>query len=302
MGIIDAALLREDGGTHYAAGGPLDLPCAARFDVPWDLNAVPPPIGRCQAEDPRAAATPVSSRDAAPAAVAGLERGLPGAEAQQAASAAKYTSPGGHFRKLAASLHQAQHDRGIAVVMVTSAVPGEGKSRTVAELAKTLSGSYGRRVLLIDADLRQPVLHKVLGVPNRHGLTDLLCGDVRVETAVAAERLDVLPAGRPDPDPLAGLTSGRMREVLARAKQAYDWVLVDTPPVVLLPDAELLGSMVDTVLLVVSAGETDYRLVTRAVDALGRDRIIGVVLNNIEEAAFASSYAGYHYAGRTSRR
>jgi capsular exopolysaccharide synthesis family protein len=207
------------------------------------------------------------------------------------------------FRKLATALHQAQRERGVKVVMVASAAPGEGKSLTAANLARILSGSYRRRVLLVDADLRRPVLHLVHYVENQCGLDEMLDNDgpiVELQTVRLASNLDLLTAGRPNPDPIAALTSPRMRELLAFAASMYDWVLVDTPPVVLMPDSELLGCMVDATLLVVAAGETDYRLVTKAVAALGRERILGVVLNKVDESEVASPYEAYEYTSAES--
>jgi capsular exopolysaccharide synthesis family protein len=204
-----------------------------------------------------------------------------------------------YFRKLAAALHQAQRERGVRVVMIVSAGPGEGKSQTAANLGRVLSRSYRRRVLLVDADLRRPVLHIVNHVENGFGVDDLLEGDGPIDelpTTNLGPNLELLASGRPNPDPVGALTSPRMRELLACAARQFDWVLVDTPPVSLLPDSELLGSFVDAALLVVAAGETDYRLVTRTVDALGRDKILGVVLNKAEDADAAAPYGASDYA------
>jgi len=190
------------------------------------------------------------------------------------------------------------------VIMVASAAPGEGKSLTAANLARILSGSYRRRVLLVDADLRRPVLHLVNDVENGCGLDEMLGSEgpiVELQTVRLASNLDLLTAGRPNPDPIAALTSPRMRDLLAFAASVYDWVLVDTPPVMLMPDSELLGCMVDAALLVVAAGETDYRLVTKAVAALGRERILGVVLNKVDESEVASPYDTYEYSYGDSR-
>ena len=95
-------------------------------------------------------------------------------------------------------------------------------------------------------------------------------------------RLAVLPAGRPSADPMAGLTSERMKRLLDEARQSFDWVILDTPPVMLLPDAHLMASMVDGAVLVVRAGSTPHELVRRAAEAIGRSRILGVVLNRAE--------------------
>jgi Mrp family chromosome partitioning ATPase len=109
----------------------------------------------------------------------------------------------------------------------------------------------------------------------------------------------VLPAGKPDPDPMRALTSGRMRRVLAEAAEAFEWVIVDTPPVTVLPDANLLASMVDAAVLVVGAGRTPYASVQRAIAGVGRDRILGVVLNRVAEGVLGRQfyYDTYYYTG-----
>lgn len=205
------------------------------------------------------------------------------------------------YRRIAGLLHHLQQDRGIHVVMVASATPGEGKTLTAVNLALTFSESYQRRVLLIDADLRRPMLHTVLGVQNnRSGLSALLRApvDYQLKTTHISDRLELAPSGAPDPDPMSGLTSDRMRRVVADAASRYDWVILDTPPVALLPDASLLAAMVDVAVLVVSAGRTPLALVQKAVDTIGRDRITGVVLNRVTtENMPAEAYKyGYYYA------
>jgi capsular exopolysaccharide synthesis family protein len=201
------------------------------------------------------------------------------------------------YRRLAAVLHQAQVDRGIKTVMVASAFSGEGKSLTSANLALTLSESFRRRVLLIDADLRRPNLHDVFQIPNLEGLSDGLKSKTvrKMPLVEISPTLALLPGGRPDPDPVGGLTSERMKHVLQQASERFDWVILDTPPVVLLPDGNLLAAMIDTVLLVVAAGRTPCAAVERAVTAIGRDKIIGTVLNLVDDSAFAPAMQSYHY-------
>jgi capsular exopolysaccharide synthesis family protein len=198
------------------------------------------------------------------------------------------------YRKLAATLHQAQAVSGLKVVMIGSAVAGEGKTLTSSNLALTLSESYKRRVLLIDADLRRPSLHSVFGVDGMTGLSEGLASpeDRRFPVHQVSPFLTVLPAGRPSADPMASLTSDRMRRLIEEARGGFDWIIVDTPPVGLLPDGHLLASMVDGVILVVKASETPYPVVVRALESIGRERILGVVLN---QAVEASARAYYHY-------
>jgi len=203
------------------------------------------------------------------------------------------------YRRLAAALHDAQVAKGLKTVMVTSAVPREGKTLTIVNLALTLSESYGRRVLLIDADLRRPSIHEVLRIHNERGLSEVLASTGNELPLVQiSHRLWVLPAGRSEKNhPLAGLSSDRMRAVLDDAAGRFDWVLLDTPPIGLLPDAQVLGRLVRAAVFVIRAGMTPFAVVERAMADLGRDFIIGTVLNDVQPKAVpATGYYGHYYA------
>jgi protein-tyrosine kinase len=205
------------------------------------------------------------------------------------------------YRRLAAVLHDAHNATGLRVIMVASAVAGEGKTLTASNLALTFSESYQKRVLLVDADLRRPSLHTVFRLDTALGLGDglLSAGDSKMLVRQVSQRLAVLPAGRPSSDPMAGLTSPRMRRLLEEAKESFDWVILDTPPVMLLPDAHLLASMVEGAVLVVRAGSTPHELVKRSADAIGRSRILGVVLNRAElQGRHEDHYQYYGYSER----
>lgn len=204
------------------------------------------------------------------------------------------------YRRLAAALHQAQRTGSIKVVMVASAVAGEGKTLTASNLAMTLSESYRRDVLLIDADLRRPSLHKVFRVSGEPGLSDgLIAAEMpRLPLHRVAPKLAILPAGRPTSDPIGALTSERMRQLIDEAREIFDWIVIDTPPVGLLTDAALLTSMADLVVLVVKAESTPYDMVQRAVQAIGRERVIGTVLNRAKEQPHQSKYDYYKYYER----
>jgi capsular exopolysaccharide synthesis family protein len=188
--------------------------------------------------------------------------------------------------------------------MIASAVPGEGKTLTAANLALTLSESYRRNVLLIDADLRRPTLHTVFRVDNTDGLSEGLTSvdERRLPVRQVSNGLAVLPAGQPNSDPMAGLTSNRMRRLLEEAREVFDWIIVDTPPLILLPDANLLGAMVDAAVFVVRAGSTPYDLVKRAVDSIGRARIIGTVLNGaeVDTPGYGDSRYGNYYGTQSA--
>lgn len=202
------------------------------------------------------------------------------------------------YRRLAAVLHDAQADKGLRVVMIASALAGEGKTLTASNLALTLSESYRRRVLLIDADLRRPTVHSVFRLDAATGLSDGLMAtdDAKLLVRQVTPRLAVLPAGRPSPDPMAGLTSPRMQRLVGEAREAFDWVIIDTPPLVLLPDAHLLAPIADGIVLVVRANSTPHAMVSRSVEAVGRQRILGVVFNGAEDVRDSEyhDYYGYH--------
>jgi protein-tyrosine kinase len=200
------------------------------------------------------------------------------------------------YRRLAAVLHEEQVERQLRTVMITSALPNDGKTLTAVNLALTLSESYARRVLVIDADLRWPSLHTVLGIPNESGLSEALSQERRdLPVLTLSAGLNVMTAGRPGPKPLAGLTSRRMAEVLQECAGRYDWVLMDTSPVGVLPDAQVLARLAGAVILVIGAGSTPAAAVERAVAELGGpDAILGTVLNRVEERRIPDS----HYYGQ----
>jgi protein-tyrosine kinase len=202
------------------------------------------------------------------------------------------------YGRLAAVLHHAQNERQIKTVMVTSAMAGEGKTLTALNLALTLSESYGRRVAFIDADLRCSRVHELLNVVRVTGLSEALQdgGQVQARLLAISPRLSVLLAGCSNLDPSGALTSRRMAQVLAEAAATFDWVIVDTPPVVLLPDTNLLARMVDAAIVVIRAGKTSYDVVDRAIQTLDRKRVVGVVLNDAQDAEALQ----YYYSARAT--
>ena len=207
------------------------------------------------------------------------------------------------YRRLAAVLHEEQVQTKLKTVMITSALPGDGKTLTLTNLALTLSESYARRVLVIDADLRMPTLHTTLGITNDRGLSDALLDDRELAFVEVANGLTALTAGKPGPAPLAGLTSNRMREVLHECEQQFDWVLVDTSPVAVIPDAQVLARLVGAVILVIGAGSTPAETVERAVAELGgSEAVFGIVLNRVDENAIpeANFYGKYGVPSETT--
>jgi len=169
---------------------------------------------------------------------------------------------------------------------------------TACNLALTLSASYKRQVLLIDGDLRRPSVHDLFGLPNHSGLSEWLksTGTARLMFQQLSETLWVLPSGQPEPDPMGGLTSDRMRQLLRESVAPFDWVIIDTPPVGLLPDANLLAATADAVVMVIRAGVTPFAMLQRAFESVGRERIAGAVLNGSDAAPLHGSYGKYYAA------
>lgn len=203
------------------------------------------------------------------------------------------------FRKIAAALYRLREKRKIRVVMVASALPNEGKTLTATNLALTLSESYRSHVLLVDVDLRRGSLHQVFDIPHSPGLKEGLTGDGELvfPAIKISSHLKVLTAGMAAIDPMGALTSDRLRRLLHHAAGEFEWAVLDTPPLEFLPDAKILASLADAAILVVRAGSTKLELSRRALEAIGRDKVLGVVLNRVTEGVRSSYYEGYEDAG-----
>ena len=199
------------------------------------------------------------------------------------------------YRALRTSVQFSRPDAAIETILVTSSNPGEGKSVTSANLAVVMAQA-GRRVLLIDADLRRPTVHKTFGIPREPGLVQTLFADGAYDPAAAVEVADslwVLPAGMLAPNPSELLGSKRMRELLTELHDHYDVVILDAPPVLAATDAVLLSTQADATLLITRAGVTrDYDLQSSqsALAAVGA-HLIGTVLNGFD----VSKAYGYRY-------
>ena len=205
------------------------------------------------------------------------------------------------YRRLGAALHHAQHHEGVRSVVIASAVEGEGKTLSATNLALVLSHSFKKRVLLVDGDLRKPSIHEVLRLPNHTGLSDHLTRpDATLPTQALSPALSIMTGGQAAVDPVALLVSDGLRQLLDAARGAFDWIIVDTPPVLLFPDAGLVASKVDRCVLVVGAATTSSTAAEKAVAAIGASRILGVALNRAEPSEIAAGYryGSYRYAGK----
>ena len=209
------------------------------------------------------------------------------------------------YRRLAAALHESQLQNGTRSVMVTSAVGAEGKTLSATNLALTLSRSFGKRVLLVDADLRKPSVHELLQWENGVGLTNMLkASGERLAPRMLDPTLSVVTGGCDDAEPVSLLASDAAARFLAQARDEFDWVIVDTPPVLLFPDAGLLARSVDACVMVVRAASTAAPTAARALKAIGAPRVLGVVLNRAQPTDIADGYGygsyGYGY-GRNKK-
>lgn len=186
-------------------------------------------------------------------------------------------------------------------ILVTSAVPEEGKTVTSANLAICLAEG-GNRVVLVDADLRKSRLHRVFDVDNQVGLTTALSGAVSLDVAlkeVNVPNLRVLPAGPKPPNPAEMLGSPRMAALLAELREQAQMVVIDSPPVIAVTDAVVLSAVVDGVVLVCRAHETTYQQAQRAKAMLEqvKARVLGVVLDQMSLNGLDSYYYQYYYYG-----
>ncbi|NIP78175.1 MAG: polysaccharide biosynthesis tyrosine autokinase [Gemmatimonadetes bacterium] len=207
------------------------------------------------------------------------------------------------YRILNANLQVTAGDVGFRTVVVTSAVPAEGKTTTATNLARLLA-EHGERVLLVDADLRVGELHKEFQVARKPGLAELLAGTAPVQGVIRetnAPGLHVIPRGTYQPDHGHALAPGRVLSILGELSSLYDSILLDTAPVLTVAEARIFAACAPAVLLVVRAGRTDRELVLRALQELESvgARVIGTVLN--DSNAEIRETGAYGYAYMTSR-
>ena len=198
------------------------------------------------------------------------------------------------------------------VIMITSALPQEGKTTTSINTAVVLS-QKDVKVLLIDADLRRPSIHKTLGMGPRSGLSNVLTGSSTLEQAITVSpilpNLFVLPAGTPPPNPAELLASPNMRDVLAQLREQFDHIVLDTPPTLSVTDAVVLSPRADAIVLVIRSGRTTKHALRRSRDILVQvnARVAGVLLNAVDLSSpdyyyyyeYRNKYAGYYRDGES---
>ncbi|QKY71711.1 polysaccharide biosynthesis tyrosine autokinase [Lentibacillus sp. CBA3610] len=198
------------------------------------------------------------------------------------------------FRTVRTNLQFSSADHELKSLMVTSSGPSEGKSSSAANLA-VVYAQQGKKVLLVDSDMRKPTVHYTFRLDNLSGLSNILVGDASLQDTVTysdVENLDVIACGPIPPNPSELLGSRRMEQFIKEAKMAYDIILFDTPPVLAVTDAQILANLCDGSMLIVRSKQTEYESAEKSIDVLQSStaKFLGTVLNGVEKKK-----ANYYY-------
>ncbi len=218
------------------------------------------------------------------------------------------TLVGEQFRVLRSKLGLMQKQRGIKTILVTSSVPDEGKTFTASGLAGVFAQEYGKKVVLIDADMRKPNSGWSFGLNGSStgtGLSEVLKGSKDFHSSLLMAlnpAFSFMPSGPLPPNPSELLGSPYLEKMLKNAAAGFDWVIIDSPPVLALSDSTIISPLCDAVVLVVRANSTPSKLVSETVNQIGRDRICGVVLNRQKEVHSSRYYYQYYYRSSKSKR
>ncbi len=208
------------------------------------------------------------------------------------------------FRTLRSRLYRLRDQMSLRRLLITSTLPAEGKSFIAANLAQAIAQQHGRRALVIDADLRVPRLHTLLGAPQSPGLSNYLRGEVDEISAIQRGPRDgfyFLPCGDVVPNPVELIGSGKMKDLLDRLSAMFDWIILDSPPMAPVSDASLLADVCDGALLVVKAAATPFDLAQKACAEFKNTPLVGVVLNRIDRNANYGSYYYSYYGSETEK-
>jgi capsular exopolysaccharide synthesis family protein len=207
------------------------------------------------------------------------------------------------FRFLGVRLRQLQHSRPLKKLLITSTIPEEGKSTVSANLATILARRQQPKILLVDGDLRRPSLSKQFGLGKLPGLSEWLLGEPRPITGIyrlEGPNLWFLPAGRPPENPLELMQSGRLSKLMEQLTGWFDWIIIDSPPVLPLADTSVWARLADGILLVTREGTTKRRQLQRGLQALEESKVLGAVVNSSASTDHTNYY--YRYGPAASRQ
>jgi len=205
-----------------------------------------------------------------------------------------------HYRNIRTSLLLSTPDQPPKAFVVTSALPQEGKTVTNINLAVAFA-QLGKKVLILDCDLRRPRVHKIFRIKNTAGLTQFLVGRSRIEDIIyrfpGEPNLHVIPSGPIPPNPVELIISKGMKEVMTVLRQHYDFIFIDAPPLMGIQDSILLGEHADGLLLVAWGGKTPRKVIEKARDEINKFNIklFGVILNKVNMRRFSYAYSSYSY-------
>ncbi len=205
--------------------------------------------------------------------------------------------PAEEFRTLRTRLNHLQTLQPIHTLVVTSASPAEGKSFTAANLALTQAQLADKRVLLVDFDFRRPTVDKTFQVPISPGMTNYLQGTASlgdILMRVNDSNLYLITAGDAVPNPLELLNLRECQSLIGELRSHFDWVIIDSPPLLFAADGNLLSTMCDGTVLVVRIGTTTFDSVTRALQSLCENNVLGIVVNGARRGELYSKYTYYH--------
>ncbi len=200
------------------------------------------------------------------------------------------------FRFLAVRLRQLQQSRPLKKLLITSTIPEEGKSMVAANLACTLGSRRQQKTLLLEGDLRRPGLRDQFGMGRVPGLSECLQGNVNLQSCVY--RMDalgvwVLPAGHAPQNPLELMQSGKLSSVMDQLTYWFDWIVIDSPPVLPLADTSVWGRLADGILLVTRQGKTEKQALQRGLEVLEKSKLLGALLNGSTNASHTDYYHRY---------
>lgn len=206
-------------------------------------------------------------------------------------------APTEEFRTLRTRLNHMQSLQPIHTLVVTSASPAEGKSFTAMNLALAEAQLAGNRTLIADFDFRRPIVHNLLGIERTPGVTDYLMGKATLQQIirrVANTNLYVIPAGEAVINPLELLNLREVKVLIDQLPTLFNWVILDTPPLLFAADANLLATLTHGTVLVVRIGATTIDTVTRAMQSLCQNNVVGIVVNGARRGELYSKYTYYH--------
>ena len=208
-----------------------------------------------------------------------------------------HEAPMEEFRTLRTRLNHMKSLQPIHSVVITSASPAEGKSLTAANLALAQAHLDGNIILLADFDFRRPIVHTLFGVERSPGMTDYLMGKIPLHKAIrkiSGTNLYIMPAGEAVMNPLELLNLSEVKIMLDRLPRIFNWVILDSPPLLFAADASLLSTLCHGTLLVVRIGHTTIDSVTRAMQSLCNNNVLGIVVNGARRGELYSKYTYYH--------